>query len=472
MAKNYAKILKAVLKQITPTAEEERKIKKISQKVLRLVKKEAKKYKANALLAGSLTRDTWLREKLEFDVFILFPEKMSKKRIEELGLKIAKKVVKKLEGSFKIEYAEHPYVSAEIEGVKVDIVPCYELKSLEKIKSAVDRTPFHVRYLEKNLPLKRAREVRLLKQFLKANEIYGADAKVQGFSGYVCELLIIKYKTFLDLIKAALKWKPGEIIDIENFYSKEDYPKLKAKFKNQIFILIDPVDKNRNAAAALSPKNFFKFKKLAKSFIRKPNIDMFFKKPVKPLKEEEFVRKLRERETEIIVIKFSRPKVVDDIIWPQLRKFAERIKSILHEYEFRVIGKDVYANENFCYVLLELEIWRLPEIEKRIGPIVFDLKGSENFIKKYKEIAKIGPYVEGNRWVVEIRRKFLTAKEKIIDSLSKPLEVLKAKGIPSYVACEISKKFEVFAGSEIVSLLKSSEFAIFLKKYFKKEKLI
>lgn len=472
MSKDYSKVLKNVLKKITPGAKEKKKLETASKKLLRLVKNEAKKYKADAILAGSVTRDTWLADKLEFDIFILFPESMSRKRMEELGIKIGKGVVKKLGGEFKIEYAEHPYVSAKINEINVDIVPCYKLKTLERIKSAVDRTPFHVQYLEKKFPLKRAKEVRLLKQFLKANEIYGADAKTQGFSGYVCELLIIKYKSFMELLKAAVKWKPGEIIDLEKFYSQNEYKKLRIKFKNQPLIVIDPVDKNRNAAAAVSVESFFKFKKLAKNFIKKPTPEIFFKKIIKPLKEVDFIKKLRERETEVIIIKFNRPKVVDDIIWPQLRKFAERIQSILQGYSFKVIGKDVLATESLCYVLFELEIYRLPRIEKRVGPIVFDFKGSENFIRKYKSKAIVGPYIEKNRWAVEIKREFLTAKQKIFDSLNKPLEILKAKGIPSYVAEEISKGFEIFAGSEIVSILEDREFSIFLKKYFEKEKLI
>lgn len=470
--KKFSPVLRKVLKRITPSREQEMYLKKMARKVLQLVKSEAKKYKGKAILAGSITRDTWLPDKLEIDVFILFPEKMKEERMENLGLKIGKKVMRKMNGSFKIEYAEHPYVSGKINDIDIDIVPCYELKTLEKIKSSVDRTPFHVKYLDKKFRKRMSKEVRLLKQFLKANGIYGADAKTQGFSGYACELLIIKYKNFLNLLREVKKWKPGEIIDIEKFYTKEDFPKLKMKFKNQPLILIDPVDKNRNTTAALSPQNLFLFINLAKDFLDNPSEGFFSQKVLKPMKEEEFIKELRERESEIIVIEFERPKIIDDILWPQLRKFAERICSILGEYNFRVMRKDVFANTKSCYVLLELEIWKLPKVERRIGPIIFDQTDSRNFLEKYKKEAISGPYIEGVRWVVEVKRKFLTAKEKLIDTLNKPLEILIAKGIPNYVAKEISRKFDVFAGSEIVLLLKNKDFGIFLKRYFGKKKLI
>lgn len=473
---NYQKVLKEVLNLIRPKPEEKKKLKNLSKKVLTLTKKEAKKFKAKAILAGSITRDTWLSDKMEFDVFVLFSPKLEEKKMEDLGLKIGKDVINKLKGSYTIEYAEHPYVSGLVDGVRIDIVPCFEVDSPEKLKSAVDRTPFHVKYIEKNLPLKLSDEVRLLKQFLKAFGIYGADAKTEGFSGYVCELLIIKYKKFENVLKEAIKWKPGEIIDIEKFYSKSEYPKLRKQFKDQALILIDPTDKNRNTTAALSAENFFKFKKYAKEFLENPSTSLFFARKIEPLTENELIKLQMQRRTELILIKFSPPKVVPDILWPQLRRFANRLQSILEEvkYEFKVLRKDVYTNEkDLALVLLEMEVSKLPMVQKRFGPKIFDLDDSERFIKKYKDQALVGPYIEDNFWVVEVRRKFLTAREKLFDSLNKPLETLIAKGIPNYVAKQIAKGFEIISETDkIMELIKKdNNLGVFLRKYFEKESL-
>ena len=468
--KSYQKILKEAWKLVKPSKEEAELMKRLSKKVLRLAKRKMKKYKGEAILAGSITRDTWLPDKLEFDVFLLFPERMKEKRMEELGLKIGKSLARELKAEFTIEYAQHPYASLKVKGVEIDVVPCYKLESLEKIKSAVDRTPFHVKYLEKKLKKKYAKEVRLLKKFLKVNGIYGAEAKVQGFSGYVCELLIIHYKGFLNLLKNALKWEPGMVIDLEKYYSKKDYRELRKRFRDQVLILIDPTDKHRNAAAALAPKNFFKFKKLAKEFLENPSLEFFKEKEEVALKEEEYLKQLRERETEILVLKFSKPKVVDDVLYPQLRKFNERISNILKENEFIVTNKDFFVGEKEVYCVYELEVWRLPRIQKRIGPNIFDLAGSKRFIEKYKPQA-FALTVEKFNWIAEVERKFKHAKEKLKDSLEKPLEILLAKGIPSWVAKELSKGFELKAGTEVLDWLKDFEFAKFLRKFFKKEKL-
>lgn len=474
---SYSKILSNVLKKIKPSNEERKKLNSVLRKCLKVAKKEAKKFKAKPMIAGSVTRDTWLPGKKEFDIFILFPPKMTVKQLEKKGLEIGKKIIKELKGSFRIEYAQHPYVSGNVEGIEIDIVPCFDVKTTENLKSAVDRTPFHVKYLQKNLPLRLSDQVRLLKQFLTANKIYGADAKTEGFSGYVCELLIIKYKNFLNVLKQAIGWRPGEIIDLEKFYKKEDLPKLKKMFPKQILILIDPTDKNRNTAAALSVENFFKFKKLAKEFLENPREEMFFERETKPISEKELIEKLLERKTELILIKFYPPSVVPDVLWPQLRRFAERLESILEEtkYEFKVLRRDCYTNEkDLAVVLFEMEVFSLPAVQKKIGPEVFDFDDSKRFLEKYKQLAINGPFIEGKNWVVEVKRKFMTAREKLFDSLSVDINILQAKGIPNHIAEQISKGFEILSDTErIIELVnKDRDFGVFLRKYFEKESLV
>jgi len=480
MPKNYAKVLKEVLKDIKPSAEEKKRINSVAKKVLALAKREARKYKAKPLIAGSITRDTWLPGKMEFDLFIMFPEKLAGKRFEEAGLKVGKAIFEKMKGAWKIEYAQHPYVSGSVDRIEVDIVPSYDVKSPEQLKSAVDRTPFHVKYLQKHLPLKLSDEVRLLKQFLTANGIYGADTKTEGFSGYVCELLIIKYKKFVSVLQNFVKMKPGDVIDIENYYKNEkrEHARLRRHFKNQALILIDPTDKTRNAGAAVSPANFFRFKKIAGEFLKNPAYEFFVPRIYSPITENELILKQMQRRTELIIVRFAPPQVVPDILWPQLRRFSERLQSILEEtrYEFKVLRRGEYTNEkDLAVVLLEMEVGKLPSVQKRIGPEVFDLDDSERFLKKYAAhpLLLAGPFVENDSWVVETQRKFMTAREKLTDSLKEDAKILKAKGIPNYIADEIAKGFEITSeSSRIMELVKEEKgFGIFLRKYFTPESL-
>jgi len=474
MPKEYQKILKEVLQYARPKPEEKKKFMGLAKRALGIANKEAKKYRAKAILAGSLTRDTWLPSKMEFEVFVLFPTSLSEKKLEEIGLKLGKEIVSKLKGSYRIEYAEHPYVRCCAEGMDIDIVPCFEVKSTKELKSAVDRTPFHVKYVEKKLSPKLSDDVRLLKQFLTANGIYGADAKTEGFSGYVCELLIINYRNFLNALKAVTSWQLSEVIDIEEYYSRKDFSKLRKDFKEQVLIIIDPTDKNRNTAAAISTQNFFKFKRIAKEFLEKPTNELFFKRKMEPISEVEIIQNQLKRRTELLFVRFKPPGIVPDILWPQLRRFADRLTSILKENEFIVLRKDVYTDEkNLAAVLLEMEVSKLPFIQKRIGPKVFDADDSQRFLEKYRH-ALTGPFIEDNFWAVEVRRKFLSAREKLLDSLKEGADTLKAKGIPSHIADQLAKEFEIFSENERIMEMvrKDNSFGVFLRKYFEKESLI
>jgi tRNA nucleotidyltransferase (CCA-adding enzyme) len=169
--------------------------------------------------------------------------------------------------------------------------------------------------------------------------------------------------------------------------------------------------------------------------------------------------------------------VVPDILWPQLRRFAERLESILEErrYEFKVLRKACYTNEkDLAIVLLEMEVSNLPAVQKKVGPEVFDLDDSKRFLEKYKGLAINGPFVEGRNWVVEVKRKFMTAREKIFDSLNVDVNILKAKGIPNHIAEQIAKGFEIISDIERVVEIasKDKDFGVFLRNYFEKESLV
>ena len=143
---------------------------------------------------GSVAKDTWLSENPDIDIFMRLPTSIPRKNLGEVGLKIAKKAA---EGYVQLErFAEHPYLEIVVEGYHADIVPCYDAKPGEW-QSATDRTPYHTDYINRTSQLKALRgEVRLLKAFMQGIGVYGAEIKVGGFSGYLCELLIMNYGSF------------------------------------------------------------------------------------------------------------------------------------------------------------------------------------------------------------------------------------------------------------------------------------
>jgi tRNA nucleotidyltransferase (CCA-adding enzyme) len=167
---------------------------------------------------------------------VVIPEEL-----ETEGLALARSIAGLFTSQFHEKYAEHPYINATIDDVDVDLVPCYKVESAERIQSAVDRTPFHTRYITDKIN-GLIDDVLLLKQFTKAGGIYGSDQMTEGFSGYLCELLVLRYNGFSHLIHAAASWRPGTISDIENHAAK--------KFEEPL-IVIDPADPNARGSGRI-----------------------------------------------------------------------------------------------------------------------------------------------------------------------------------------------------------------------------
>lgn len=133
--------LKSVLDNIKPSKREEEKMKSFTD---RLISTASKLSKVKPLLCGSIEKGTWLSEKSEVDLFLLFKPSLSKKQLEKKGLELAKKIIRVMKGKYVIAYAEHPYLRGTIGKYQVDIVPCYEIANPEKIKSAVEIGRAHV----------------------------------------------------------------------------------------------------------------------------------------------------------------------------------------------------------------------------------------------------------------------------------------------------------------------------------------
>lgn len=439
-------VLKEVRKDIIPGKQEREELEEICEEILKIVNEKSKE-SITPTLCGSVEKGTWLKETKDIDLFLLFNKKVDKEKLEKQGLLLAKEIAKKLNARFEKAYAEHPYIKMEYRDHYVDLVPAYQTNP-EDIKSSVDRTPHHVKYIKDNLPTKLRDESRFLKKFCKGIGVYGSDLKTRGFSGYLCELLVLKYKGFKNLLKNSSNWFPGKIIDLENYW--QDKEGLREKFKSPL-ITIDPVDKNRNVSSVLHEKKFFQFIKKSKEFLKNPSKHFFFSKISRP-NLSTIKKEIKQRKTSIIGIKFKKPPIHQDILYPQLRKFKKRITDELEEREFKTLNSGVEATDQTCYLILELEIFKLPAIEKREGPSIYDTKHSKDFLRRYKGNRLL---LEDEKWEVEKTREFTNPKELLRYFLNQ--KKLKEKGIPNYLAKEIKKDFEVLSGERFWKDLKNKK---------------
>jgi len=393
------RLLEEVLKKITPTKEEHKEEESIVERVVQsLTKRDVK-----PILVGSLAKKTDLRGDKDIDVFIMFDPKVDRKTLEKRGLDMGRQTFKKLKVKPEIEYAEHPYVMGTYRGHDIEIVPCY---SGGKVLSSVDRTPHHTHYIRRQLRDRRTLgdEIRLLKQFMKGINVYGAEAKVQGFSGYLAELLIVHYGSFTGLLKATAGWKMGEVI-IDHEKQWEDPKALKHFFTNAPMTVVDPVDMDRNVAAAVSKQKMAEFIIAAAEFLKNPSVDYFFPKEAKVRGEKEMLKNIRGRGTKIIAFVFGHGKVNPNSLYDQIRSTENALKKEIQSYEFSIFRSGFWTNEkDTSVILLEFDVWSLPKIKHHIGPpIDVDALNQEKFLEKY---AKDKPYIKDGRWVVDTEREY------------------------------------------------------------------
>lgn len=432
-AAKMRQICRDALRRLKPTAAEARAMPAFTERLLKTAAAIAKPYNAKPMMCGSVAKGTWLAQKNEVDLFLLFSRALPRKGLEDFGLRCAKDIMEAMPGKYRMAYAEHPYLTGTMAdsgtSFKVDIVPCYDITDPAKIISAVDRTPHHVRYVKQKLKL--LDDVRLLKAFAMAAGVYGADTRTQGLSGYLCELLVLNYGPFPDLARKVAKWHAGIALDLKVDKIKAD--KLFKKFHAPL-IVIDPVDPNRNVAAAVSVENFFRFVRACKDFLAAPSGRFFYPEERKPWSAAEISKAIKARGTRWYVMSFKRPDIVDDILWPQMRRCLDIIQTRLHEADFEVLRKGCWADDRQCVLVLEMKEWLLPRIDKNIGPNVYS-RYAADFLSHYKEHRV---FIEGESWVVELPHEHISVLFFLKDLLAKSEKELLKAGIPTHLAGAMS----------------------------------
>jgi tRNA nucleotidyltransferase (CCA-adding enzyme) len=291
-------------------------------------------------------------------------------------------------------YAEHPYVHGKFEGFEVDIVPCYGVEDPSKLQSAVDRTPFHTRYIMEKLTPGMRDQVRLLKQFMKGTGTYGAEARVQGFSGYLAELMVIKFGSFHDCLEASSHWKFGTKVSMEGVSPN--------KFQAPL-VFIDPVDVTRNVASALSVDQFSRFVYAGQEYLSNPNEKFFFPNPKRPLDGDDIRTYFVDTGFKTVLVRCPRPVGIDDNVYPQARKTMEGLKVVLEQAGFHILDRALLI-EAEVQMLFLLETDVISACHKHIGPPVW-MDTSKDFRSRWKGRSIGEPFIEGGRWVVIIARE-------------------------------------------------------------------
>jgi tRNA nucleotidyltransferase (CCA-adding enzyme) len=362
---------------VEPSIEDRRYVARVADTCLNNVKMIASRYEdvSDVMLVGSYAKDTWLKDSVDIDIFVKIKPTVDSMRFEYIGKSIGFEALK--DYNPYLRYSQHPYVEAIVDGIRVNVVPCYDV-AIGNWKSAADRSPYHTLYMLDRLDHAKRREVRLLKRFMKVIGVYGAEIAVQGFSGYVCEVLVLIYGSFINTLARASRWREGEVIALDqaNIYTKAN------DGDNSALIIIDPIDKHRNLGSAISYECVGRFILAARNFLAKPSIDYF-----KYSKNSIDINKLKASPyaNNILIIEFAYKKRSDDIIWGQLKSSANSIVKQLSMNNFNVLRYKCYLLNDKAYIILLLDSLSIPPFSIKHGPSVFDANNAYRFIAKNKD---------------------------------------------------------------------------------------
>ena len=419
------KILENAMRDSIPskTLQQEKTI--VAKLAFSLVRKQVTKYSeiTGVEFGGSYVKGTWLPKKADIDIFIKFEKSTPDKKFVEISKKIGFDSMKKFKPY--VRYSEHPYVEATIKGTKVNVVPCYDVKK-GLWQSAADRSPFHTKFMLESLTGAKKDEVRLLKNFLSCNKIYGSEIARQGFSGYLAEVLILNFGSFKDVINEISKLKKNQIIGNPT-----------KKFDTSI-IIIDPIDGNRNLAAAISNENIGKFVLAARAFKKKPSMS-FFKQQSKP---KIFKKNLEN----VIAIKFGYSSRSPDIIWGQIKRAANSIAVQLEKEGFKVLRQSGVVDEkNSACLLFLMQSLKIEENFLREGPDFFFEKDSEIFISKNSKKSMM--WIGHNSKILSLQKRQENDVRLFLKDLLK--NHLNKSGIPKGLKADIKGSFQVIPAKKV-----------------------
>ncbi len=438
-----------VLEQVLPEQEERDQNWEMFSRIQEFIEDN---YDVEARLMGSTAKNTFISGDKDLDIFVLFPTDYDEDHLEDRGLMIGESVFEYFDGEYEVEYAEHPYTKGEIDGYEIEIVPAYNVDAGTEIRSSVDRTPFHTEWADNNLTEEQKREVVVLKAFLRGQDLYGSTLRVEGFSGYLCELLIAAYGSFEAVIESAVEWDEEQLIDPENHHAAHHDDSenrrsstrsrgngalpnyLKQKFEDENLVVIDPVDPERNVASVLSNENHARFVYVAWQYMQQPDEGFFFPEE-DAVQEVEIKEELFDR-GDFVMVEFPTPDLIEDILYPQLRSLMRRLHQVLKDADFRIFESGFHVGDDTIRILFEFYSAELPCTRKQVGPKPFhNTEHMANFTGKYDRV-----WVEDTRLVTHVDRDHIEADALLDSFLSGDLQ---SKGVPKQLApaveqCEIT----------------------------------
>ncbi|HEA46651.1 MAG TPA: hypothetical protein ENH99_02615 [Candidatus Pacearchaeota archaeon] len=426
MNKNINSILKEVLAKIEPSEKEIKFIDSSIKTFLEKLKKNVKKSKLDldVFVGGSHAKGTMIKRNFyDIDIFVRFDKKYKNDELSKLTKKL-------LNGFEKITtvHGSRDYFRIKISKWLVfEVVPVRKIRGLGGVENITDRSYSHVHYIKRSVKNQKIMEdIRLAKSFCHANNCYGAESYINGFSGYALELLVYHYGGFLKFIKAMTKIKDKTVIDIEKHYKNKNrvLMDINASKLQSPIILIDPTFKQRNALAALSEETFKKFQKDCRNFLENPSVKHFDEKV---LDIEKIKKNAKRKKYEFVLLGAKTNKQEGDVAGSKLGKFHNHLKyEISKFFDVKSNGFEYNDKKSARYFFV---VKKKKELLIR-GPLTSQEKHVKKFKKKYKKtFTKKGKIYTIQKKIPNLK-KFLNDWKTKNKKQMKDMSILQLQEIP------------------------------------------
>ena len=401
MSKKIAAILDEIKKEYQISDKERLQLTKKVNSFIAELKSLLKKnnLKAKVMLGGSAAKSTIIRNDFDCDIFVRFDYKQYMPQEEKIDLYLAKTLQPY---NPIVIHGSRDYFHITKEGINFEIVPVLDVSDPKKAINVTDMSPLHVNWILKHMNQRLRDEIVLTKLFLKANNLYGAESYIKGFSGHVVDILLVQYKTFLNLLKQSKKWKMQQVIDVE----KHNTAKWLNESKISPLILIDPVQPSRNACAAISEEKFNLFKQIAAKFLKNPSKDFFIlkKKSAEQLKQE---LQQKFKKESIFVLQFNLLDGKQDIILTKALKAYEHVLKEAQENDFEIIDTNIdFSNKDLPLSYFIIPKKPLDKLQIIKGPSIDFPQGIEAFRQKHSSA-----FLKGKIWYAKEPRECTTFDE-------------------------------------------------------------
>ncbi|MBR9702614.1 CCA tRNA nucleotidyltransferase, partial [Candidatus Woesearchaeota archaeon] len=375
------------------------------------------KIKAELVLGGSTAKGTWLSGDHDIDLFVRFPSSYKDDAISDL----LESALNRLPDSKNIlrVHGSRDYFQLKRGSIMFELVPVKKITNPKNALNVTDMSSLHVAYVNEQIgdEKKLRDDIRLTKQFCKAQRVYGAESYMNGFSGHVVDLLVLTYGSFRRLLQEATEWPEGMLV-LDPAGKHADPLKHIDDSKLGPLVIVDPVQPGRNAAAALSTEQYMRFKIAAQKFLKKPSLASFSHTL---LTAERAKKKIARHKGKSIVYLAEALDGSDDVAGTKLLKAHEYILKRVSDNGFTLANYDwEFDNKTrtaIAYIIVNEA--RLPTTFEREGPPLSAKKNATHFKEKHRK-AK-------NKVVARDDRLYATIKQKhrTLSSLAK--EVLSEK---------------------------------------------